>query len=305
MPAPRVIFDEIAAMDALKAFLVLCCGADLPSVNIYRANPAATPASYQLSIVMQPLQGGPPTRLSPMGETSISKQQQKVQVLIQDPAVGTWKVNLLGTTATYVAGGGDTSITIRNGLKDAIDLLGLPVTTSNVTVDKAPGVQILANVAGVSMSVNQLTAGDIPAGGVSQIVVVDDNLVRAHYNWGIWTVRLIFRDPPPAGAAYQGQSPTARILSSTLAERVRCWLEAGQSLPVVNGSAYPYVWDNLQAPPARISWRQTQGPLSFPEEVNGVWMRGVALDVSFDVPVGLVADIPSMVVTQTPTLTVT
>jgi hypothetical protein len=304
MPAPRDIFDELACFNAVKQFVLACCPEVKPAA-IYRSHPGATPSSQQVSIVMVPLNGGPPIRQSPMGEGNISKQQQKVQVLIQGAAVGTWRVNVLGQTASYVAGGGDTSITIRNGLKTALDLLGLPLTTSTVTVGNAPGVQILADVAGVSMTVNQLTNGDIPAGGVSSIVVVDDNLVRAYYNWGIWTIRMIFRDPPSAEGPVIGQGPLVRVLASTLAERVRSWMEAGQDLPVVNGSAYPYRWDLLGAAPARLGWRQTQGPFAVPEELDGVWTRGVALDMSFDVPCGLIADIPSMDTILAPTLTVT
>ena len=277
-------------MDALKAFLVRVCPGVDPR-NIYRDFPAASPSPFPgPSIVISPVQGGPPTYTSPMGEESIWKQRQRVQLLIQQAAVGSWSVHLLGQTATYVAGNGDTAASIRDGLRAAIDALGLPVTTSSLTVQNAPAVQILADVASVSMTVNQLEVGDIPPGGQSTILMIDDSLRRASYNWGIWTVRLVFRDAPPAGPGLPG----AQIVASKLAERVRGSLQGQFKLPVTNGLAYPYQSDLLEQAPARISWRRTLGPVSFPELENGVWMRVVALDTEWDVPCGLVADIPSL-----------
>ena len=238
---------------------------------------------------MIPLQGGPPIYQSRMGELSCARQRQKVQVLVKQAAVGTWRVRLFGSVAEYVAGGGDTATSIRDGLRDAIDALALPVTTSSLTVQQAPAVQILADVAGLSMLVQQ-QPGDIPPGGQSSVLVVDDNIQQVSYNWGIWEIRLVFRDVPNAG----GSSASNKELASILAERVRCWFQVNQTLPVVNGSAYPYQGDELGKPKVELSWRTTSAPISVPELESGVWTRAVALDVEFDVPVGLVYDIPSL-----------
>ena len=107
---------------------------------------------------------------------------------------------------------------------------------------------------------------------------------------GVWRVRLIFRDVP---SAQQAPAAGYRYLSATLAERVRLWLQAS-SLPVTNGLAYPYRRDQLQAAPARLSWMQTQAPLSLSQQENGAWVRVVALDVSFQVPCAMTHDVPSL-----------
>lgn len=279
-------------MNALKAFLVAACKPEIEEINIYRGFPAASPeAKGKPSITMIPIQGGQPVDTSRAGESSVEKQIQVVQVAIKVAAVGQWSINLLGETASYNAILGDTTTDIRNGLQAAVDALALDVTTSVVTLKTIPVLVITSNVAGVSMLVNMLQPGDIPAGGQAQITVVDDSLRRCVQNWGQWTVRLLFRSPTPTMGGLPG---TDYNVASRLAGRVKYWLMASPTLPVVNGSAYPYWHDQLFKVPSRLAWRQCMGPFEANEVEGNTWIRGVALDVEFDVPTGLIFDIPSI-----------
>jgi hypothetical protein len=227
-----------------------------------------------------------------MGEESTEAQIAVTQVLFLKAAEGQWTLHVLGEDAVYTSLPGDTTIDIRNGLKAAVDALALPVTTSNVTVaPNLPGFTVTAVDPGVALIVNTLDPGDVPAPGQIQITVIDDALRTTHYNWGLWTVRVIFRDTPPAGPG-----DVDRNLAGTLASRFRNWLQAGGTLPVTAGLAYPTQWDALQDPPgARIAWRNTIGPFNLPEQEGGVWSRGVALDVVFEVVTGMAFDVPIIV----------
>jgi hypothetical protein len=249
---------------------------------VYRAQPAASPGKYggTGSIVMLPLTPIPEAR-SPMGAESTAVQVQRWRVRVTTAAAGAWTVTVLGqTTAPFVAGGGDTAADISTGLKAAVDALGVAVTTS-VPAGVAAAFDITADVAGVSLGVSVAA----PEGGAYALTVEDDNLRRAVYNWGLWRCRLLFRDTPSAS--------TGRYTAASLAERVRLWLQA-TSLPVTNGLAYPYRRDNLQAAPARLSWRQTF-PALWTSEVEGqTWVRVVALDVEFETPVCMTHDVPSL-----------
>ena len=289
MPAPTYLWNETGAFDAVKAFLVRVCP-EVKEENIYRSHPAAVPAANPgPTIVLIPLQGGPPTRISYMGESDLSKQRQLVQVQITKAAVGEWIVNVLGEDASYVAGGGDTLTTIRDGLRDAVDLLALPVTTSVTVVKNAPTLVIQGDVAGVPLFVT-LTP---PAGGTGAVLVIDDTLRRVQYNWGLWTLRMVFRDQPPS---QQGNPSPNRIASSQLADRVMSVLEASNEWPITPGLAAPTEGTKFQEVPPRISWRETRGPFTVPEQSNGTWTRGVAIDVVFDASVGVAFDVPGMTV---------
>lgn len=289
MPAPSILFNEPACFDALKAFLVRCCAPDVDAVNIYRSHAPATPSAVPgPSITLIPLQGGLPINSSTMGERSIAKQVQKVHVKIKTAATGSWTLSILGTEAVFVAGAEDTPTTIRNGLKTAVDLLGLPITTQALVITSQPTLVITANVAGVSMLVRFL-AGDIPAGGVGTVDMVDDCLRACSYNFGIWTVRIVVRDMPPLGGGVQN-----RVQASQLAERIRCWFQANATKPITAGLAYPTEGDQMILAPARLMWRNTEAPISLPELEGGVWTRAVGLDVSFDVPTGMAYDVPSL-----------
>src|SRR5690606_1103479 len=116
----------------------------------------------------------------------------------------------------------------------------------------------------------------------------DDNIRRAIWNLGVWRVRLVFRDTP---SSQQVPASGARYVSGLLAEKTRLMLQA-TSLPVTNGSAYPYRRDQLQAAPARLSWLSTSAPITLDVQENGAWVRQVALDVDFQTPVALTHDVP-------------
>jgi hypothetical protein len=219
-----------------------------------------------------------------MGEESDTAQRQQWAITVDTAAVGAWTIGALGQTAApFVAGALDTPATIRDGLVAALDALALPLA---VTADGTAGLAILGDVAGVSLGVGVVT----PAGGAATIDIVDDNIRRAVYNWGIYTVRLLIRDTP---SAERTPSAGRRSVALGIAERVRLYFQSS-ALPVVNGSAYPYRSDLLGLANARLSWRQTHAPRSFSEPDAAGWTRGVALDVDFDVPCALLHDVPSL-----------
>lgn len=287
MGSPSVLWDEAAALDQLRAFLVAACAAECPAGNIYRGRPAATPAVFgRPSVVIQPLTTLP-TYQTPAGFESTAKQAQVWQVAIITAAAGNWTATVLGqTSAPYVADGGDTTATIAAGLRTNVDALALAVTTAAIVNPPPQGFTVTADVAGVSLGVTV----SAPVGGAYALTVVDDNLRRAVWNFGIWRVRLLFRDVPSAE-----RTPVSgvRYLSAIMAEKVRLMLQAS-SQPVTNGSAYPYFRDNLQATPARLSWYQTSNPIALDVQEDGAWVRVVALDVDFQVPVALTHDVPSL-----------
>lgn len=286
MGAPQVLWNEDAAYDQLRAFLVAACP-DVPPVNIYRARPAAVPgAAQQPAIVIDPLTPAP-AYLSPFGCETDSAQQQVWQVQVTTAAAGAWTMTVLGqTTAPFVAGGGDTPADIAAGLRAAVDALGAAVTTAAVASPPPAAFTITGDDAGASIGVT-VTA---PEGGVYALAVVDDNIRRAVWNWGVWRVRLLFRDVP-SSQALPARSP--RYLSAVLAERVRLWLQSS-SLPATNGLAFPYRRDQLQAAPAYLSWFSTSAPVQVDLVENGAWCRTVALDVDFQTPVALTHDVPSL-----------
>ena len=285
MGAPSVLWDESAAFEQVKAFLV----AALPEVDpraIYRARPGATPGQFGgVSVVMLPLTPTP-AYVSPFGAESDSKQQQRWTVRVLQAAAGDWTMTVLGqTTPVVVAGPGDSAATIAAGLRAAVDGLGVAVTTA-VLASPPAAFSVLGDVAGQSLGVSV----SAPAGGTYSLAVVDDNVRRAVYNWGVWRVRLIFRDAPVTASApvAPGTYDAAR-----LCERVRLWLQA-TSLPATNGLAYPYRRDQLQAAPARLSWLSTSDSINFDEVENNYWVRVAAIDVSFQTPVAMTHDVPSL-----------
>lgn len=284
MGAPSVLWSEEAALDQIEAFLTAACP-EVRRGDIYRAQPSAVPGVFGRSIVILPLTPVPEYG-SPFGGESDEAQRQRWSVAVTTAAAGEWTVTLLGqTTAPFVAGPGDTPADVVAGLQAAVDALALPVTTQALAPPPA-AFGILGDVAGVSLGVS--VSG--PPGGAATTAVVDDNVRRAVYNWGVYRVRLLFRDVPSAQAV---PAPGVRYVSTILAERVRLWLQAS-SLPVTNGLAYPYRRDQLQAAPARLSWMQTEGPLSLSVQENTSWVRVVALDVSFQTPVCMTHDVPSL-----------
>ena len=296
MAAPQILFDESAALTALQQFITTAIP-EVPQVDVYRARPTAAPGKWGLSVLIVPTTPLPVLQ-SYMGDQSTGKQQQLVRFVFAVPAAGAWRVRVLGQqTAAYVAGGGETNAQVRDGVAAALALLGLPVTATNTAANLLPvgyaGLDVLADVAGASM-LAAFTA--VPAGGAGNVVVVDDNLRRASYNWGIWVVRCVVRDLPDAG----GARPS---MVGPYTERLRLFMQAAASIPVVNGSAFPYLQDRMGGaarvstlpPGAALNWRQTLGPFNSDVQVNGgLWVRGAALDFEFDTTSALYYDVPSL-----------
>gem|GEM_PF-4618453 len=283
-----MLFDEDAALDALKAFLVSVCP-EVPSRDIYVRRPGASPAVQGPSVLLSPLTALPVYQ-SFNGSESTSKQVQVVRFTIVTPAPGPWSGRLLGvTSANYVAGGGDTAADVATGLRGVMAAMGAAASFGAVV---GSSFTITANVAGASMLPAVTQAGTADA-GVSTVAVIDDNLRRAVYNFGTWTVRLGFREVPSAQGQMVAASGGTRGLAVRLCERVRLTLQA-TSIPVVNGAAYPYRRDVLASAPGYLSRRSTGDPQVDDQVENGTWSRIVSIDVTFDVRVGLLHDVPSL-----------
>lgn len=289
MPAAELIFDEFAALDALRTF-VRRAVPEVQAVDVYRAGSSASPGKWGLSVVLQPV-NPLPLLTSPMGEDSTVTQAQRVLTTVKTAAPGLWELRVLGQVAGYTAGALDDAAAVRDGLSAALALLGLPVTLVD---DPAPlpgqaGLTVLADVSGVSMTVAMVT---VPEGGAASVVVVDDSLRRTSYNWGIWTVRVIVRDIAPAAGS-------VRSMVGPYCDRLRFTMQGGASIPITAGLAYPYVSDALEnagtpGSGARLAWRQTLGPFDAPSTINGVQTRGAALDFVFDTSVGMSYDVVSL-----------
>lgn len=291
MGAPTLIFNEAAALDALRQFIVAAIP-EVPDAAVYRWRPSAVPGKWGLSVVLSPVTMLP-VFASPMGEESTGVQRQLIRLVVLTAATGEWRANVLDEVAAYTAGGGDDAVDIRDGVAAALALLGLPVTATNTAPGVLPagqaGLDILADVAGVSMLARFIS---VPAGGVGGYTVVDDNLRTAVYNWPTWTVRCVVREIPPA----QGSAPG---MLGTYLERLRLTMQ-GQSVPVVNGSAYPYVRDRMGGAAstgtvgANLNWRQTLGPFDASTVEGATWVRAGALDFQFDTVSALLHDVPSL-----------
>jgi hypothetical protein len=293
--APTILFDEFAALTALQQCITTAIP-EVPQVDVYRARPSAAPSRWGLSVLLVPTTPLP-VLTSYMGDQSTGTQQQLARFVFTTPAAGAWQARVLGqTSAAYVAGGGDTTTQIRNGVSAALALLGLPVTLTNTTAGVLgpgqAGLDVLADVAGASMLP---AVSVVPAGGAASTVIVDDNLRRASFNWGLWTIRCIVRDVAPAGG-------TRPCMVGPYTERLRLFMQAGASIPVVNGSAFPYVQDrmggasqvNTLPAGAAMNWRQTMGPFVADVNDNNTWLRGMALDLQFDTSSALYYDVPSL-----------
>jgi hypothetical protein len=284
MPSPALLFDEAAALDALREF-VRTAVPEVPEVDVYRWRPAAVTSKWGLQVLLAPVNPMPIFADSYSGEESTGKQRQRIRVTITTAAVGAWALRVLSTAAPHTANPGATTADIRTGLQGAVNGLGLAVATEAAPAPAGQAAfDILGDDAGASLGVRFTS---IPIGGATTIAVIDDSLRRAVYNWGTWTIRVIVRDIPAAG----GTRPS---MVGAYVERLRLYMQ-GSSIPVVNGLAYPFVRDRLQGTPAkRLAWRKTLGPFEASVTENGVWSRGAALDFVFDVPSALLHDIPSL-----------
>lgn len=284
MPSPALLFDEAAALDALREF-VRTAIPEVPEVDVYRWRPSAVTSKWGLQVLLAPVNPMPIFADSYSGEESTGKQRQRIRVTISTAAAGAWALRVLSTSAPYTANPGATTADIRTGLQGAVNGLGLAVSTEAAAAPAGQAAfDILGDTAGASLGVRFTS---IPLGGATTVAVIDDNLRRAVYNWGTWTIRVIVRDIPAAGG-------TRSSMVGSYVERLRLYMQ-GTSIPVVNGLAYPFVRDRLQGTPAkRLAWRKTIGPFEASATDNNVWSRGAALDFVFDVPSALLHDIPSL-----------
>jgi len=284
MPSSALLFNEAAAMDALREFVRFTVP-EVPEVDVYRWRPSSVPGKWGLHILLAPVNPMPLFAESFTGEESTGKQVQRIRVTITSAAAGAWSVRVLGQAAPFNAPADATVAEVRTGLRAAADALGLAVTTVDApALVGHAAFDVVAAVAGVSLGV-RMTA--IPVGGATTVAVIDDNLRRAVYNWGTWTIRCTVRDIPSAGGS------TASMVG-TYCDRLRLTMQ-GSSIPVTPGLAYPTTRDRLQgAPASRLAWRRTLGPFEASGTENGVWVRGAALDFVFDVPSALLHDLPSL-----------
>lgn len=280
MPAPAITLDEAACLDALRAF-VLACVPEVAAVDVYRSRPPAAPGKWGLSVVLTPTTPLPVFDSS-MGEESKGKQRQRVRVTVKAAAAGEWGLLVLDEPTYYAADLGEATAQVRTGLRAALDVAGLAITTFDAPNGGSgwASFDVLADAAGASMGV----VLSVPAGGLGALTVVDDNIRQATYNWGTWTIRVTVRDTGSTSAT--GEPSKA----ATYVEMLRLRMQA-QSVPVTNGTAYPYQRDLLAA--ANLRWCQTLGPFNADTQEGGVWHRGVAVDFRFDVSSALLHDVPS------------
>lgn len=281
MGSPVVLFSEAAAIDALRAFVVACCP-EVPTTRVFRQRPTVGPDQQGVAVLLAPTTTLP-VDASWLGESSTAAQRQRWRFTVQTAAAGQWRLVVLGQNSDYVADPADTTADIATGLALAVGTLGLPVAASS----DGAAVEVLADVAGASLGVTAST----PPGGAGALVVADDNRRVAFYNWGMWTCRVAFQDvtSDAAGAQPGGRPPGG--WSSPLCERFRRMI-AAPSLPVTNGLAYPFRRDQLQA--AGLNYKATRGPFVGDRAVDMGWLRVCAVDVQFQVAVGLLHDVPSL-----------
>ncbi len=281
MGSPVVLFSEAAAIDAIRAFVVACCP-EVPATRVFRQRPTVGPDQQGVAVLLAPTTTLP-VDASWLGEGQTSAQQQRWRFTVQTAAAGLWRLVVLGQNADYLADGASSVADIATELALAVTALGLPVAASS----NGAVVEVLGNVAGMSLGV---TAA-VPLGGAGTLVVVDDNRRTCFYNWGTWTCRVAFQDVTSDAAGAQPGSRPAGGWSSPLCERFRRWI-AAPSLPVTPGLAYPYRRDQLQA--AGLNYKATLGPFVMDRAVDMGWLRVCAVDVQFQVAVGLSYDVPSL-----------
>lgn len=287
MPSPADLWNEELAYDGLKKWLeavfgapgaeswqVALSGDSVPFGQIHRWNQnvprGKVPAIYFRATTADPVTEGF------QYDQKDTAQQQLWNSQIVSAAPGPYTLTVLTQPATYVAGGGDTVTTIRDGLRAAVDLLGLPVTTGDIGADTF---SILGDTAGTSLGV-VVDAGDIA------LTVINDNIRRCRARRAFWTVRFLCDDIKP-------DSDTVPSAARQRAKRIQTYMEAGDSLPLVSGNAVTYLNDLLA--PGAIAYNVTVAQLpdlSFQQ--SGLWVVRAAADVRFTTRTGLAFDVPSL-----------
>ena len=85
MPSTALLFDEAAALDALREF-VRTAVPEVPEVDVYRWRPAAVPGKWGLHVLISPVNPMPIFADSYSGEESTGKQRQRIRVTITTTA---------------------------------------------------------------------------------------------------------------------------------------------------------------------------------------------------------------------------
>ena len=225
MGVNELLFDTRAAMTGLKTWCDYVLQAHYEATSIRRGRRNA-PANSQRQVTVTPLSTVP---IDEGWLPLITKtpQANRMLVVVTAAAVGPYTVRVLGEDATYTALGGDDEEAIRDGLRLAVDALGLAVTTADSGDD---GFEILGDVAGQWLGVSVVV-------GALSVATVDDVLRIAESNPGKWTIRITVDDIRPA----QGTS------SATEASQLLLQYLAGARVPVVPGDASVYTDDYLSS----------------------------------------------------------
>jgi len=221
----RLLFDDRAAMRGLKEWCDYVLRAHYEATSIRRGRRNA-PASSQRQVTVTPL------TTVPMKEgwtPNVVKtpQANRMLAVVTAAAVGPYTLQVLGEDATYTALPGDDEEAIRDGLRLAVDALGLPVSTDDSGED---GLEVLGDVAGQWIGVR------VVAGSLS-VATIDDVLRIAKSDPSKWTIRITVDDIRPA----QGTS------SATEATQLLLQYLAGATVPVIPGDATVYTDDYLSS----------------------------------------------------------
>ena len=225
MGVAQLLFDDRAAQRGLKQWCDYVLRAHYASTSIRRGRRNA-PANSQRQVTVAPLttvpvkEGWTPNVLR-------TPQANLMLVTVDAAAVGPYTVRVLGEDATYTALGGDDEEAIRDGLRLAVDALGVAVTTTDSETD---GFEILGDDAGQWLGVRQVA-------GALSVATIDDVVRVSESNPSRWTIRITIDDIRPA----QGTS------SVTEATQLLVQYLEGARVPVIPGDATVYTDDYLSS----------------------------------------------------------
>ena len=288
MASPALIFDTQAAITGVKEWAEFVLAAYYSAAEIRRGR-RNVPANSQRQVTVIP------TTAEPVDEgwtdaVETETQANVVRLDVATAAAGLYRVQVLGQNADYVAGVLDTLTTIRDGLRSAVDVLALAVTTADIGVD---AFSITGNVAGVWLGVR---VAAVPVVDALVMTVVDDVTRRSSSQWSTWTLRITIDDIRPTAAGASAVTPAAQFVRRFL---------AAADVPVVNGSAVVYANDYLSRVglavlsigPANVADYQAGG------SSGPLWRERAVIDVVFNCVTGLAFDIPTIETIEPPVLT--
>ena len=280
MGVMKVLFDQAAAVASLTSWLHFTVGQWYSQQQIRRGQRNA-PADAQRQVSVVPLTTVPVDESwTPVVQTQ--KQLNVVTVEVAVAAPGTYTLHTRSGEAVYVAGAGDTTTSIRDALRAAVDALAGPYVTADVG---ASAFSVTGTVAGQWLAVYPTV---LPAAGALVVTTVDDVLRRTTWTAATWTVSLIVDDLRPQGAGEVSVVPQA-------ANYVKQVLSAGQ-VPITLGSAQVFA-DDLLFEPGRLVTLTVGDALVFDYQTPGaapVWRERARIDVVFQTANGLAFDVPSL-----------